>query len=202
LLKDPYCAICASPEVETEYCSREHADDFFDKVNSVGIYYQKCFNKGDLLSDHILKLKNDRTYAEPIGKSMGIVAREIYPDLLESDGIVFIPLYIAEFAIRGFNQSLELAKVLRRETNLPIICNLEKTRMHSQRNLNFSARREAVDGLYQIQDSDSVKDKKLIIVDDVFTSGATCSEIAKILKSANAKSVRVFVAGRTNYRRG
>ena len=114
---------------------------------------------------------------------------------------MFIPLYIAEFAIRGFNQSLELAKVLRRENNLPIICNLDKTRMHSQRNLNFSARREAVT-LYQVQDPDSVKGKKLVLVDDVFTSGATCSEIAKILKSANAKSVRVFVAGRTNYKRG
>ena len=196
---EPYCGICASPGVDTEHCPREHADDCFDKVNSIGIYYQKRYEKDDLLSHHLLKLKGDSAYAEPLGKSMGIVAKEVHPDLLESDGIVPIPLYISEFVWRGFNQALELAKVLRRETNLPIIWALEKTRAHSQKKLNLADRREKVDGLYQVKYPKRVKDKKLLVLDDVFTSGATCSECAKMLKWAGAKTVRVFVAGRSNF---
>jgi ComF family protein len=202
LLKEPYCYICASPGVTISQCSRDHSKDYFDKVTSLGIYYQQHFRKGDLLSAHILKLKGDRTYADPIGKGMAIVAREVFPDLMGYDAIVPVPLYIAEFAIRGYNQALEIAKILRQETGIPIIWALQKTRMHTQRTLNYSNRREAVESLYKVVNQNNVEGKRLIIVDDVFTSGATCSESARILKSANAKSVRVFVAGRANFVQG
>jgi competence protein ComFC len=202
MLKEPYCGICAAPQVDTNTCYNDHKNDFFDKVNSIGIYYQKDFHKNDLLSEHILKLKNDKDYAEPLGKSMAIIAKEKCTSILDCDGIVPMPLYVSEFYLRGFNQALELSKVIKRETQLPIIWALEKTRMHSQRDRRGADRRKSVEGLYKVKNPDFVKDKKLVIVDDVFTSGGYCSESAKVLKEAKAKDVQVFVAGRSNFVRG
>ena len=95
LIKKPYCDKCATPETDTASCQRLHQLDWFDGVRTVGIYYQKHLNKGEMLTDHILQSSNP-LYEEPLGKSMGIVAREIFPELLKADGLVPIPLHAEE----------------------------------------------------------------------------------------------------------
>lgn len=199
LMEKPYCSICALPKTVDEDCHRIHELDFFDKVYALGIYYQKYRQMSDLLSEHILKLKRDSSYAIPISIGMSIVMREVFPELQEFDGIVPIPLHPQELYNRGFNQSMELARELSARVGVPAIDALEKTRPQSLQNFGFLARMNAVDGLYKIKDNINVTGKTLIVVDDVFAAGATCCESAKMLKQANAKSVVAFVAGRTIY---
>jgi predicted amidophosphoribosyltransferase len=138
----------------------------------------------------------------PLGIGMSIAAKSIFQDLCNADGIVPIPLHPEEHDIRGFNQSIELANVLSIRIGVPVIDALRKTRRQSLQGLGFLARMKAVDGLYQIKDNQNFNGKTLIIIDDVFAAGATCSESAKMLKHAYTKSVMVFVAGRTIYSGG
>src|SRR5208283_1842681 len=77
LIKKPYCDKCATPETDFASCQRVHELDWFDGVRTVGVYYQKHLNKGEMLTEHILKFKSNPLYKEPLGKSMGIVARDI-----------------------------------------------------------------------------------------------------------------------------
>jgi ComF family protein len=201
LIKRPFCERCGTPETDFASCHRTHAFDWFDSVFTVGVYYQKHLHRDEMLTDHILRLKSDPTYKEPLGRSMGIVAREIFPELLKADGLVPIPLHCEELKKRGFNQSLELSNQLSIETGIPVVDAVEKTKPKSLQGLSFMERYREVEGLYKIKQSD-IEGKEFIIVDDVRASGATCSESSKVLKQAGAKSVKVFVLGTTKYSRG
>lgn len=110
-----------------------------------------------------------------------------------------IPLSDEEFDKRGYNQSTELAKVVSRVINMPFAEALEKTRTQGMTQLAWQKRHAAINELYKIKDFEQVKDKKVLLVDDVMTTGLTCSECGTLLKSNGAKSVNVIVAGRTYY---
>lgn len=202
LIKKPYCDKCATTGVDFNSCQRIHNLDWFDCVRTVGIYYQKHLQINELLSQHILRFKSDPSFKEPLGKSMGLVAKNVYPELLCVDGIVPVPLHIDELKRRGFNQSRLLADQLSQEIGIPVIDVLAKNAEKSMQGRGFLDRYHEVEGLYQANNSYMIKGKDLMIVDDVRASGATCSESAKMLKSAGAKSVKVFVLGATKYSKG
>jgi len=203
LLKKPYCEICACPEVTTESCKRAHSFDCFDRVFAMAVYYPTRLNMADLLSDHVLELKRDSAFAVPVGLAMGITAKEVYPDLLESEVLVPVPLSSEELSNRGFNQSLKLAKVLGEVLKLPTADVLNKTRSENTKKGDWQNRKAAAEGLYTLKEpSNLVKGKRVAIIDDVMTTGFTCSECAFWLKFAGATSVNVFVAGRTIYSKG
>ena len=62
LLREPYCKRCSNLGVTTETCKHNHSLDGFERAYAIGGYYPTRMNKGELLSDHILKLKSERTY--------------------------------------------------------------------------------------------------------------------------------------------
>lgn len=202
LMKDPYCKMCACPEVTTDSCKHNHSLDGFNRAYAIGIYYPARLNKGELLSSHILKLKTDPDFAIPLGMSLGIVINELYPELLDSDYLVPIPLSDEEFANRGYNQSTELTKVLSEAISVPLVNVLQKTRTQSMRMLDWSERQLAVTDLYRLQGGDQVKEKHVLLVDDVMTTGLTFSQCGNLLRSMGARSVNVITAGRTIYTKG
>jgi predicted amidophosphoribosyltransferase len=166
----------------------------------MGIYYKSTLQKTDLLSEHILELKTDIEFAKPIGIAMSITVKELYPELLNSDLLVPIASHPDEIADRGYNQALELAKVLRNDLDIEVADVLMKTRSEKLPKRGWWERKQAVRGLYQMKEASAqIIGKKILLVDDVVTTGATCSECATLLKSAGALSVRVITAGRTIY---
>jgi predicted amidophosphoribosyltransferase len=199
LLKEPYCRKCAYPGVETGSCRNIHHSDGFDSVCAVGIYQGAANRKKDLLTDHILNLKEDPTFAEPLGLAMGIAIRALRPELLESEVLVPVPLHAEEITSRGYNQAIELAKILTKDIKIPSVEALIKTRSVSFHNMRWAARKAAAQNLYQVDSRfrSQIYGKKILLVDDVMTSGITCAECASMLKSEGAKSVNVAVAGRT-----
>jgi competence protein ComFC len=195
LLSKPYCNICSNPGVDTASCFHEDLYGF-DRIYALGAY-----NKGydDLLSTHIRYFKDNEAYSHPLGIALGILATNIYPELAFSNIIVPVPLHKEKLSERGFNQSLALCKVVRNRLNKPIVEALSKTRNIDMRLLSRNQRKDAVNGLYDLVENalPSLRDKDVLLVDDVITSGFTVSECAKVLKNAGAKSVNVLAAGRT-----
>jgi len=135
----------------------------------------------------------------PAGKRFGSYSScVIYEELLKSTIIVPIPLHSDKLKERGYNQSLELANVVGNSLNIPVREVLLKTRNVDMRTLNWEERNEAVKGLYSLRNNaiNEIQNQKILIIDDVVTTGFTVSECASLLKDAGAISVNVLVAGR------
>lgn len=157
----------------------------------------------DLLSDHILKLKKEKAYAEPLGIALALVVMNRYPELLNSDLIVPVPLHPKEFSERGYNQAYELANVVGRQLNIPVSYALIKTKplkMHTRgKSLSRLERQKAVKGLYEPNKSQigNIKGKRVILIDDVVTTGFTVSECSDVLVKSGAIEVNVLALART-----
>jgi predicted amidophosphoribosyltransferase len=196
LLKEPYCKVCSHADVDTDACF-SHADLYgFERIYALGTYNKE---DNDLLSVHIRLFKDYMNYSYPLGEALGIAATEIYPELLSSDIIVPVPIHKDKLSERKFNQSLELCKIIESHLNKPVVEALNKTRNVSMRPLNRVERMFAVMGLYEVDENALriLEGTKILLIDDVVTSGFTVSECAKVLKTAGAKTVNVLAAGRT-----
>lgn len=205
LLQEPYCHKCACPGVTTEDCSW-HWDDYgFERIYAMGAYIKWAVLKeidDDLLSSHIVGLKQYPRYAEPLGLGLAICMEKRYPELMETDLLIPTSLFATELKVATdppgmiYNQSLELTKVVSRKVGIPYEDLLEKTKKQKMKGLSRPDRKEAVRGIYQVKDKAAVRDKRILLIDDVSTSGATASECAKVLVDAEAEVVNVLVAGR------
>ena len=199
LLQEPFCHYCAHSGVTTEECSWHHSIDGCERIYAMGRYVPYPSRaKEDLLSYHIWGFKKYANYAHPLGKGLEATIRCLYTELLESTLLIPIPLTSEKLKERGYNQSLELAKVLGDSLNIPVEEFLIKTRNVDMRRLNWEERREAVEGLYTLHDnSKEAQRQKVLLIDDVVTTGFTVSECASLLQEIEPVSINVLVAGRT-----
>lgn len=113
--------------------------------------------------------------------------------ITNSDILTFVPIHRKRFNWRGFNQSQLLAKYVSfKFKNILFMPVVRKTKSSKpQAKLSKKERERNISGLFAVINEAGLKfrDKKVVIVDDVFTTGATLHEIAKILKQNGAKSV-------------
>lgn len=113
--------------------------------------------------------------------------------------IVPLPLYIFKKWQRGFNQAELIANEAARFLELPVKNLLQRVK-HSKpqaKTKNFIQRKENVKNIFQVATNEEIKGKNIILVDDVYTSGATSKEAIKVLKSAGAKQIVVLVFAKT-----
>lgn len=114
---------------------------------------------------------------------------------LSADFITAVPLHENRLKERGFNQSELLARALGTKFNIKYLDLCVKIVDNSrQASLGFAERKANVKGAYKIKGEykKTIKDKTIMIVDDVYTTGATTSEIARVIKDAGARDVVVF----------
>jgi predicted amidophosphoribosyltransferase len=200
LLEEPYCRICAHTDVETEFCTDHYDLTGFERIYAMGKFIKNPdVGEEHLLTRHIWTLKKNASHASPLGKGLEIVVKELYPELLNSTSIVPVPQHPDKFVERGFNQSLELSKVVGEGLNLPVKDVLRKTKNIDLRPMGREERQLAVEEMYVFNEtySDAIIGEKILIIDDVVTTGFTVSKCARLLKEAGAESVNVLVAGRT-----
>ncbi len=109
--------------------------------------------------------------------------------------VVPIPLHFFREKSRGFNQAKLLAKAVARHFNLPLIDALRKIKNNEPQAKCKDAEKRAanVANCFKIKNPESVKGKNIILIDDVFTSGATMTEAVKILKQNGAKRIIALV---------
>jgi ComF family protein len=105
--------------------------------------------------------------------------------------IIPIPLHEKRLRQRGFNQAEEIAKVLAEYFKIPLEKNVlfRKKDTLSQTELKREQRIQNVKDAFFVKDSQKIKNKNILLVDDVLTTGATMEEAAKTLKKAGAKKV-------------
>lgn len=110
------------------------------------------------------------------------------------DYIIAIPLHPARLREREFNQSALLARIIseKLQKNLLINVLMRKRYNKSQAGLEDARRQENVKDVFLVKDNSLLKDKNILLIDDVITTGATSSEAARVLKEAGCRSVFVM----------
>jgi ComF family protein len=122
-------------------------------------------------------------------------------DLNDYQSILPVPLHKTRQKQRGYNQSTILAKYLAHHYHLPLILNnLIRIRPTDSQSLlqGHQERQKNVKNAFRVKVPASIQDQSLILLDDVFTTGATVNECAKTLKQAGAKSVLVLTVSRAD----
>ena len=106
--------------------------------------------------------------------------------------LVPVPLDIEKLKNRGYNQSEELANELSKIINVPVVSNVLIKIKHtdSQMKLKKHEREKNVEGAFMVKKPfDFAQGKKIFLVDDVYTTGSTMQECARVLRDAGAKTV-------------
>ncbi|WP_153705433.1 ComF family protein [Eikenella exigua] len=116
----------------------------------------------------------------------------------EPDLVMAMPLSVRRLHKRGFNQSLLLAESVAKHLNLPLLPPFVATRSHrpAQSTLPRQLRTKNVRGIFQVAPAADVKNRHVLLIDDVVTSGATISELARTLQRAGAAAVYGWVLAR------
>jgi competence protein ComFC len=131
-----------------------------------------------------LKYANDRSVA----KTLATYLVEAF-ELSDYEVITAVASDGPSLRSRGYNQSELLAKALAKKTGIPCSPVLLRVKHEKQVRLNRAQRLKAVEGNFVCFKPTVVTGKKVLIVDDVITTGATMNECAKVLKEAGAKRV-------------
>lgn len=144
---------------------------------------------------HQFKYRNLRSLAGPLA---GLLKDYIEANPLPGDTLAPVPLHPLRFRERGYNQAYLLARELGKMIGLPVIGDCLTRVKHSQpqvKTLSADERRRNVSLAFSCNDS-RARDRKIILIDDVSTSGATLEACAAALKSAGAASVWGLVVAR------
>lgn len=145
----------------------------------------------------ILQLKHGDAlhYAHTFAPMMRMAGREL---LARADLLVPVPLARWRLWRRRYNQSAELARALSALTGTTVLYHTLRRmrRTPSQGGLNRAERRRNVKNAFAVSLNDAVKDKTIVLIDDVMTSGATVHECARMLKKAGAARVDVLAIAR------
>ena len=150
---------------------------------------------------HDLKYNKKKYLVEPIAKYM---AQKINILNISVDLITCVPIHKDRLKLRGFNQSELISKEISKLTNIPFYNICEKfINTKSQTELGFSERKENVKDSFKIIRSNKhlIKDKNVLVIDDIFTTGATSNEVCKVLLNAGANNCYVLTFAHVNIER-
>lgn len=148
---------------------------------------------------HLLKYERVRPAAGLLGRMLA----EVVADIAEAFGheppvVMAVPLHASKMRQRGFNQSELIARAMLRlkpaalDVKLTVGALTRHRATESQTGLTPAQRRENVKGAFKVSRRDQVEGRDILLVDDVYTTGTTVSECARVLRRAGA--TRVFVA--------
>lgn len=153
---------------------------------------------------HLLKYASVRPAASVLGRMLAEAIEELEPDFVsKSITVVPVPLHRSRIRQREFNQAEAIARFAMKLMAAPehfTLCPgaLERKReTQSQTGLTSHQRRENVRGAFGVAQSQVVKGREVLVVDDVYTTGATVSECARVLRRAGATKVWVATVART-----
>ena len=201
LLFPPKCTLCAGvlEKHETDFCRSCRMDSpactgvhkKFSFLDSwVAVWYYKGYIRKSILR---YKFYGARHYASAYGRMLAMRIEQEYPDGF--DVLTWVPISKFRRLTRGYDQVELLAEAVGRELGMVPVCTLKKIRHNRpQSGITGQAKRRAnVLGAYVTILPEAVQGKRVLLLDDVITTGATAGECARMLKTAGAKEVHCGV---------
>ena len=144
---------------------------------------------------HQLKYRRRRRMAVPLG---ALLAEDLRRAPLPADAIVAVPLHAGRLAERGFNQAEEIAREVALRSGIPLVREGLVRSVATQQQARLT-RRERQENMHEVfaWEARSAPPRRIIVVDDVITTGATLGACAGVLRAAGAVEVRGLALGRS-----
>lgn len=192
---DRSCPVCSGPEPDGGTCAICSGRRWYLDSNITVASYDGVMKK--LL--HELKFGRVRKLHSYLGDlaCAGLAGRGISADL-----ITWVPMNPKKQRDRGFNQSELIARVMSKRTGIPCRSMLSERRgAGKQRELGLRDRFINILGRYEAASGASLSGQSVLLVDDIFTTGATINECARQLRNAGARSVISLTIARADIKR-
>jgi ComF family protein len=190
----PRCGIGFSSSADLDHlCSRCLAGEWtFARARSVGPYEGRIM---EAISR--FKFGGVARLAGPLGALLAEYADPEFP-FSKIDLVIPVPLHPRRLRERGFNQSLLLARQVGKRRSIPLnFTALHRVRQtQPQTQLSGPERRKNVHGAFRVKTPEAVAGRKILLIDDVFTTGATIQECTESLLDAGAQEVHVLTLAR------
>ena len=195
----PKCVLCKKvlAKEETDLCRdcREHQPEYTEHkiklsflAQWTGLWYYKENVRSSILR---YKFYGRRSYGQSFGRLLAMKLQKDGWD--DTDVLSWIPISRQRKFTRGYDQAELIAKVVAEELGHTLIPTLRKIRnTKPQSTMGDAAHRRAnILGAYEVIDPDFVKGKRILLLDDIITTGVTASEAARMLLTAGAKEVKL-----------
>lgn len=192
-VESPWCDICGMPNINglCEACAI--TPPRYGKLRSIAFYQTTLqqaihcfkFEKKKVLARHLIQLINAHIPSDC--------------RIAEYDFILPVPIHKKRQQERGFNQATLLANGIAKTEGVPVLKDTLVRHRHTvaQSSLDREARQQNLVGAFTIRNPDIIRGKRLLIFDDVFTTGATIREAVSELWTADPAEVDVLTLART-----
>ena len=189
--------ICNKCKIKLKYTIYPNRKCFLDRK---GIFYDEhmhiCKYNG-IIKDKIRKYKfKDNAYLYKFFAQIIYTNKKVMQYIQKYDYIIPVPLHKYRYRESGYNQAYLILKELSKlEKNIIIKNNIIKKteNIKPQSTLNKAERKDNIKGVYEIINKENkIEDRKILIFDDVFTTGSTTNECSRVLKEHKAKKVGVL----------
>lgn len=192
-LEPPWCDICGTPEVNGRCDACATAPPRYGKLRTIAFYHTTLqqaihlfkFEKKKVLAHHLIQLINAHIPSDC--------------DIAEYDFVLPIPIHKKRLRERGFNQAALLADGIAKAENIPVLVDTLVRKRHTvaQSSLDSAARQQNIIGAFEVRNPDIISGKRLLVIDDVFTTGATMREAVSELWTADPAEIDVLTLART-----
>ncbi len=194
----PFCAVCGR-SLDNKSLTKNVCRACLKRPMHFDRAFAPCVYEGPIINlIHEFKY-NNKDYLASTLSSLILAFIEDYDIPIKSvDLLVPVPLHPARLREREFNQALLLGKKIASAYNIPVSTDnlIRRKFTQNQAELESEARLINVLGSFTVRKPELFENKDILLVDDVLTTGATCSEAAKALKNAGSRKVFVLTLAR------
>lgn len=195
------CVICN--EYSQDYiCSKCERNVNLTRINlMVNVkdkYYQHVFflfKYEGFIREKIIEYKfKDSSYLYKMFSKLILNTKEINSFINEYDIIIPVPISKKRLKERGYNQSELIAKQISKANKIPLQLNVlyKIKNIKPQSQMNKKQRLENIKNVYIVKNVEKIENKKILIIDDVYTTGSTVNECAKVLAEKGARIIGVL----------
>lgn len=203
LIYPPVCGICGklNQNYLCKKCQKilENQSKFIiDKNQDFNQNFNKhlyIFKYEGIIRRMILNYKfNEKSYLYITFVNFLLKNEKFFKILKSYDTIIPVPISSERKNERGYNQSELLAKELAKKLNIECVknCLIKNKNIIEQSKLTKVERQKNIQGVYILKNKEKLINKKLLLIDDIFTTGSTVNECCKILKQANPRKIDIF----------
>jgi ComF family protein len=188
-----FCDICGMPNKTGGTCEAcKTIRPLFEKARSATVY-------GGVMKNiiHHLKFGGGRNISEKLSKLLVNMLKTNGDDYLSVDIIVPVPLSSARIRERGYNQTEELAKYAAIALNKPLMTDVLIKKIDTKHQVDLPRQERLANLKGAFYADPKVKGKNILLIDDIYTTGATANETTKVLKGAGANKVFFVTLART-----
>lgn len=203
LIYPPTCGICGKlePDFLCKKCEKQlesQAKFQIQENEKINNYFQEhlyIFEYQGMIRKMILNYKfNDKPYLYKTIVNFLLKNEKFFQILKSYDTIIPVPISRKRRKERGYNQSELIAKEIAKKIEIDYNnqCLFKTKNIIEQSKLNREERQKNIQGVYELHNQEMLENKKILLLDDIYTTGSTVNECSKTLKQSGTKKIGVL----------